>query len=105
MRDVLVNSSPTGSHDYLRCPEVVQDFARCCQSMYGVYLEARFVSASAGCIVRFRGHVESPSWAATVACWYIWSTLRDEDLVHATWGPSVRGPIPPADILDVEVVS
>ncbi len=45
VRETLLDPSATNSHDYLGCPEIVQDIARCYQSAYGVDLETRFLPA------------------------------------------------------------
>jgi hypothetical protein len=100
VREVLRNP-PAGTYDYLACPEIIQDIALCCTSMHGVDLEARFVSATVPCIVRFRGQA-SPE-AAKTACWYIWSTGRGRFLTDVCWGPTLGGAVPPADIVDIEV--
>jgi hypothetical protein len=41
VRDSLIAVGDTRSHDYLGCPETVQDIARCYAAKYGVDLEAR----------------------------------------------------------------
>jgi hypothetical protein len=41
-------------HDYLDCPEIVQDIARCFRELYGIDLESRYRKASVPCVVKFR---------------------------------------------------
>lgn len=54
VREIFFEPDSTGSHDYLGCPEIVQDISRCCASEYNVNIEQRFCDASKPCIVKFR---------------------------------------------------
>jgi hypothetical protein len=54
VRECLLDPEACSSHDYLGCPEIVQDICRCCDSTYGINLERCFCEASVACIVRFR---------------------------------------------------
>lgn len=42
VRDVFLDPAVTGSHDYLSCPEIVQDIASCFHASYAVDLEALY---------------------------------------------------------------
>jgi hypothetical protein len=94
-----------GIHDYLDCPEIVQDIARCFLSHSGIDVETRFREASRPVIVKFRS---TTMWEGTfrAALWYVFSMLRDGEVSsNANEGFDGHGkPIPAAHIVGIEVV-
>lgn len=94
-----------GSHDYLGCPETIQDIAICYQDRYCIDLEQRFKSASKACIIKFRS-AQVPLGAIGSALWYAFSRLRDGNLTwRSTYCFDGEGTgIPPIDIVNIEVV-
>jgi len=105
VRETLLGPSATSSHDYLGCPEIVQDIARCYQSAYGVDLEARFCAASRPVIVKFQS---TDVWAGALptALWFVFAKLRHDELtLNARGGFDGEGrAVPPEDVVDVETV-
>jgi hypothetical protein len=98
VRDILLDASANGWHDYLACPEIVQDIARC----YGSGLEARFRAASVPCIVTFRRtDIDAPRAIAT-ACWYLHGDGRTNITIDGYMGEGLD--VPPEDVVGVEVV-
>jgi hypothetical protein len=99
VREMFFDPSATGWHNWLDCPEIVEDIARCYASAGGVGLLARFRSASTACLVKFRSARVAPARMIAGACWY----LRGE-------GPRIAGfngegvGVSPEDVLAVEVV-
>jgi hypothetical protein len=106
VRAVLLEPESTGSHDYLACPEIVQDIARCYKTAYGVDLEALFRSRAVGCIVKFRSGILLPQ-AVRAACWYLFTAVREQELSsHSAWGFDAQGvAIPPGSVVQVELVN
>lgn len=105
VRETVIDS-PTGSHDYLRCPEIVQDIAICYQNTYAINLEQRFRDASKPCIVKFRSTQIRPG-TIIAALWYVFSKLRDGKLTDASnWSFDGEGvPVPAKDVVNVEVIA
>lgn len=105
VREIFFDPSATGSHDYLGCPEIVQDIARCYRSACGFDLETRFCESSQAVIVRFRS---TDVWegALPTALWYVFAKLRDDELTsNANGGFDGHGrAVPPEDVVAVEVV-
>jgi len=105
VRETLLDPSATSSHDYLGCPEIVQDIARCYQSVHDVDLEARFCAASRPIIVKFQS---SDVWAGALptALWFVYAKLRHDELtLNARGGFDGEGrAVPPEDVVDVKVV-
>lgn len=105
VRECLLRPNDEGLHDYLQCPEIVQDIARCFQSLHGIDLESRFREASVPCIVKFR-IAEVSSAAVENALWYAFTMLKEGTLANACGGPDLGGrPVPPEDVLDVELIA
>jgi hypothetical protein len=77
VRDTLTCPREMGCHDYLDCPEVVQDICRCHNAHFNVDfdLEARFKAATEPCIVTVRRSVVG-SGAIGTAIWFIRAKLR-----------------------------
>jgi hypothetical protein len=106
VREILLEPQSTGSHDYLGCPEIVQDIARCFSSAHDVNLEQRFCDAAKPCIVKFRSTDLAPG-AIQAALWYAYTKLRDGEITSSSNysfdgnGQAVR----PEDVLGVEIVS
>lgn len=105
VREIFFDPNATRSHDYLGCPEIVQDIARCYESVYGVDLESRFCAGSVPVIVKFRS---TDVWEGSLpaALWYTCSMLRDGELTsNANGGFQGAGrAVPPKDVVAVEVV-
>jgi hypothetical protein len=105
VREFFFRPEETAGHDYLGCPEIVQDIARCYESATGINLEKRFCAATLPCIVKFRSR---PVLAGAVesAFWYPFTMLREGELTNnARWGLDLEGqPVPPKDVVEVEVV-
>jgi hypothetical protein len=95
-----------GIHDYLDCPEIVRDIARCFLEHSGVDIETRFQEASRPVIVKFRS---TTMWEGTLraALWYVFSMLRDGEVSsNANEGFDGHGqPIPPDSIVSIDEVS
>jgi len=106
VREVFIDPQATWSHDYLSCPEIVQDIATCYEAVYGVDLERRFRETSTPCIVKFR-HKQLEPRAIMVPFWYAFFRLRDDNLTDAVgWSFDGEGVGVPSDaITDVEVVN
>jgi hypothetical protein len=104
VREFFFQPEETSSHDYLGCPEVVQDIARCYASATGVDLEQRFCAATVPCIVKFRFR-QVLGGAVSSALWYAFSMLREGELTtNARWGFDCEGRlVPPEDVVEVEV--
>jgi hypothetical protein len=105
VREMLLVPEATSSHDYLGCPEIVEDIACCFQSAHDIDLKGRFYDESKPCIVKFRG-TEPQSEVIKAALWYAFSKLR---VGEVTWNAdsSFDGEgqaIPPQDIVEVEVI-
>ncbi|MBB4661565.1 hypothetical protein [Conexibacter arvalis] len=101
VREVHVDL-PQSSHDYLSCPEIVQDISRC----YEVAdLEARFVEASTPCIVKFWAPCVS-AWHVETAFCFLHARLSGEPLGFSSCGgfDGSGTAVPPEAIIDVEVV-
>jgi hypothetical protein len=105
VRETLLDPSATSSHDYLGCPEIVQDIARCYQSVHDVDLEALFCAASRPVIVKFQS---TDVWAGALptAIWFVFAKLRRDELtLNARGGFDGEGrAVPPEDVVDVETV-
>lgn len=101
VRDVHLNPPETGSHDYLGCPEIVEDIA---SSFTGVDLRSRYLDASTSALVKFWS-TEAPPDVVGTALWYAYARVRGDSLSrNACWGFSGDGKaIPPADITAVEL--
>jgi hypothetical protein len=94
VREMFFDPSTTGWHDWLDCPEIVEDIARCYASVSGGGLLARFRAATTACLVKFRStHVEPPRVIAD-ACWY----LRGEGTTRGGFHGDGVG-VPPDDVL------
>lgn len=104
VREVFVDPQATGSHDYLGCPEIVQDIGRCFYSARGIDLEQRFCESARPCIVKFRSAQLGPG-AINAALWYAYTKLRDGEIrSSANWAFDGGGePVPAEDVADVEV--
>jgi hypothetical protein len=104
VRELLFHPG-TARHDYLACPEIVQDIARFFRSAHGVDLEERFCSESKACIVKFRSS-KKPSDVLTPVLWYLFSMLRTGEVTeNAEGGFAGEGIlVPPEDVIAVEVI-
>lgn len=103
--ETFLKVDDAGIHDYLDCPEIVQDIARCFLSHSGIDLEARFRDASRPVIVKFRS---TTMWEGTfrAALWYVFSMLREGEVSsNANEGFDGHGqPVAAANIVGIEVV-
>jgi hypothetical protein len=93
VREIFFDPSATGSHDYLGCPEIVQDIGRCYRRASGIDLERRFCEASRAVIVKFRS-TEVWEGRLCTALWYVYTKLRDDQqarLPHTTRGAHHMG--------------
>jgi hypothetical protein len=106
VRDILLEPQSTGSHDYLGCPEIVQDIARCFSSARSVNLEQRFCDAAKPCIVKFRSTLLRPG-AIKAALWYAYTKLRDGEITrNSNYSFDGNGEAVPAeDVLTIEILS
>jgi hypothetical protein len=105
VRETFLDPGSAGSHDYLGCPEIVQDIAACFAPNHGVNLEARFRVATSSCIVKFRA---SPTTSGTIiaALWYAYAKLREGRITSsANYSFDGRGEaVLAVDVVGVEVV-
>jgi hypothetical protein len=104
LREIYLDP-PGCVHDYLRCPEIVQDISRCLESEVGIDLEDRFCRATRPYIVKF-GDTDVPADALPAAINYLAARLRGDAIPPFAGGGYVgrgRG-IPAADIVEVELV-
>jgi hypothetical protein len=75
VRETLIYPRESHSHDYLGCPEIVEDIAACFSAAYGVSLAARFSAAATPTIVKFfvadagLGEVRTALWYAYYRLW------------------------------------
>lgn len=105
VRETFLGPGSTGSHDYLGCPEIVQDIAVCFTSAHAGNLERRFCAATKPCIVQFRSN-KLRSGAITAALWYAYTRLRDGEITSSS-NYSFDGdgePVPAVDVVAVEIV-
>jgi hypothetical protein len=104
VRDVLLNPDSTGSHDYLGCPEIVDDIAGPFASAHGINLAQRFCDVSKPCIVKFRS-TQLRLGAINAALWYAYTQLRDGEITSsANYSFDGAGtPVLPEDVVAVEV--
>src|SRR5204862_7322161 len=105
VRDIFLKPQSTGSHDYLGCPEIVQDIARCFSSAHGVNLEQRFCDTAKPCIVKFRSTQLRPG-AIKAALWYAYTKLRDGQITSSSnYSFDGNGEAVPAEhVVAVEIV-
>jgi hypothetical protein len=107
VRDLLLHPAELGWHNYLDCPEIVQDICRCHEAHLGpgLDLEGRFRSATDPCIVTVK-RARIGEEEIETAIWFIRSGLLDLRPGLGCAGGSGRSPgaIPAADIVSVEVV-
>lgn len=105
VREVFLDASGTGSHDYLGCPEIVQDIARCFHAWHGIDLESLFRAGSIPVIVKF---IAAPQWDGVLptAIWYAFSMLRGEGLTRMALGgfDGAGTAVPAPAVIDVERV-
>jgi hypothetical protein len=106
VREIFLNPRPSGSHDYLACPEIVQDIAWCAESALGIGLEERFCAAAKPTLVKFR----APLWSGAVptALWSLYYMLRQGNITgrNACGGFAGCGTnVPASDVVDVEVIT
>jgi hypothetical protein len=103
VRDTLLRPKESGLHDYLDCPEIVQDICRCHAAHFGpdLDLEARFKAATNPCIVTVR-RTGIGAHAIGPAIWFIRAQLLGEalDLCNAGFPPR---PIGPKDVVAIDV--
>jgi hypothetical protein len=106
VRETFFEPQATTSHDYLGCPEIVQDVARCFSAAHGIDLERRFCEASRPSIVKFRSTQLRPG-AVNAALCYAYSKLRDNEIgSNSNYSFDGEGePVPPEAIVEVEIVS
>jgi hypothetical protein len=106
VREIFLEPKSTGSHDYLGCPEIVQDIARCFAAADAVVLERRFCGATTPCIVKFRSMQLRPG-AIKAALWYAYTKLRDGEITSSS-NYSFDGDgeaVPAEDVVAVEIVN
>jgi hypothetical protein len=105
VRDTLLHSDDVGNHDYLDCPEIVQDIARAFYRSFGVDVESRFRATSHAVIVTIRS---TAVWVGSLraALWYAFDMLRDQAITsNANEGFDSHGQVvSPADVIGLEVV-
>jgi hypothetical protein len=106
VRETFIDPGSTGSHDYLGCPEIVQDISACFSAAHAVNLERRFCAAAKPCIVQFRSNQVRPG-AITAALWYAYTKLRDDEITSSSnYSFDGKGePVPAADVVGVEIVN
>ena len=106
VRDVLLNPESTGSHDYLGCPEIVQDIAGPFASAHGINLAQRFCDATQPCTVKFRS-TQLRQGAINAALWYAYTKLRDGEITRSSnYSFDGAGQAVPAQaVVEVEVVT
>jgi hypothetical protein len=106
VRETFLDPASTGSHDYLGCPEIVQDIAACYASAHGGNLEQRFCAAAKPCIVKLRSTQLRPG-AIAAALWYAYTKVRDGEITSsANYSFDGEGePVPAGDVVGVEIVT
>jgi hypothetical protein len=106
VRQVLVEPDQTPSHDYLGCPEIIEDIASCFETAHGVDLRTRFCDASHPVIVKF---TSTNVWNGVLptALWYVYDWLRDGELTSQAGGgfDGAGAPVSPDDVIEVERVA
>lgn len=104
IKDTLMRPEELGHHNYLDCPEIVQDICRCHSARLGLNpdLEARFKAATAPCIVTVR-RTGVDSRAIGPAIWFIRARLRGETLHLCTAGFPPES-VAPEDVVAVDVI-
>jgi len=104
VKDTLMRPKELHLHDYLDCPEIVQDICRCHSSRYGpeTDLEAHFKAVTHPCIVTVR-RAGIDSGAIRAAIWFIRAQLLGGTLDLCTAGFPPK-PIAPEDVVAVDVI-
>lgn len=93
-------------HDYLGCPEIVQDICTCCHAATGVDLERIFVSQTTPCIVRFE-RPEPSTQNVETAFAYAFAVATSTDLGGIACGGGFDGygvSVPPEFVAAVEAI-
>ena len=105
IKDTLMRPEELGLHDYLDCPEIVQDICRCHSARFDLNpdLEARFKAATNPCIVTIR-RAGIGSQAIGPALWFIRAQLLAQALNLCTAGGFPPRPIAPEDVVAVDLV-
>jgi hypothetical protein len=106
VRETFIDPGSTGSHDYLGCPEIVRDIARCYGSAHDGNLERRFCDVAKPCIAKFRS-ANCRSGDVKAALWYAFTKLRDGEITNsANYSFDGAGdPVPAEDVVDVEIIT
>lgn len=106
VREIFLDPATTRSHDYVGCPEIVQDIARCFQTVHGVDLEALFCASTAPVIVKFTSSSVRED-LLRAALWYAYSGLRGDEITRewdARGGFDGAGSaVGPRAVVDVEL--
>jgi hypothetical protein len=106
VRETFLAPGSTGSHDYLGCPGIVQDIARCYASAHGGDLERCFREVAKPCIVKFRSPNCRPG-EVKAALWHAFAKLRAGEITsNANYSLDGAGaPVPAEDVVDVEIIT
>jgi hypothetical protein len=106
VRVTFLDPGQAGAHDYLGCPEIVQDIAACFASAHDGSLERRFHASAKPCIVTFRSNQLRPG-AINAALWYAYTKVRDGAITSsANFSFDGEGePVPAEDVVAVEIMS
>jgi hypothetical protein len=105
VRETFFEPRAAASHDYLGCPEIVEDIASCYAAAHAGGLAQRFCDAAKPCIVKFRS-TQLRKGAIKAALWYAYTKLRDDEIsTNSNYSFDGNGEaVPAADVVEIEVV-
>ncbi len=91
----------SGHHDYLKCPEIIEDLAGC----LGLGLQARFEAQAASCIVKFRHH-EVTRHTVEAALLYVLTRVQSKPLGESSvYGLDCKSvAVPASDVVYVDEI-
>jgi len=101
IREELDHLDESGSVNYLRCPETVEDICICYEQTFGRPLLPAFLTSTRPCIVKFAD--PRPESVMGVVAFYLYRHARGLPAFRCNTCLDSRGaPISPDQILDVE---
>jgi hypothetical protein len=105
VREMFFRRGEVNISNFLECPEIIQDIARCFEKYRGVDLESYFYETSAPVIVSFRGPFTGLG-SVCAAFWYVYNEVRDGSVSNNSdcCYDGSGSPVLPDQIVSVEVI-